>query len=215
MTRKANPRRQTSQKHPEEWRRDLSPDWMAGQNIGGAAEAHERMTRTAELAEQVGDVLGLSAPERARVRQAAQLHDIGKVAVPDSLLTQAPPLDPSDWEFLQQCPTIGERITAAAPALATLAPLVRSTRERFDGTGYPDRLAGDHIPLGARIIGACSALVAMTSARPYAPARTIASALAEMHLEAGRQFDPRIVAALTEVLVNLAADRPVEVSRSE
>ncbi len=173
----------------------------------------ERMTRTAELAEQVGDILGLPAAERARVRQAAQLHDIGKVAVPDSLLTQTPPLDPSDWEFLQQTPTIGERITAAAPALAPLAPLIRSARERFDGTGYPDRLSGDQIPLGARIIAVCSALAAMTSRRPYAPARTAASALTEMHRAAGRQFDPRVVAALTEVLATAAADHPVEASR--
>src|SRR5204862_2020599 len=132
----------------------------------------ERMARTADLAGLVSDLLGLSATERTRVRQAAQLHDIGKVAVPDSLLTQVPPLDPSDWEFLQQCPTIGERIAAAAPALAPLAPLIRSTRERFDGTGYPDRLSGDQIPLGARVIAACSAFAAMTSSRPYAPTRT-------------------------------------------
>src|SRR5439155_26621001 len=142
----------------------------------------------------------LSATERARIRQAAQLHDIGKVAVPDSLLAQTTPLDPADREFLQQCPNIGERITAAAPALAPLAPLIRSARERFDGTGYPDRLSGDQIPLGARIIAACSALAAMTSARPYAPARTTVDALAELRHAARRQVDPHVVAALTEVL---------------
>ena len=165
-----------------------------------------RMAHTAELAGQVSDLLGLSATERARVCQAAQLHDIGKVAVPDSLLTQVPPLAPSDWEFIQQCPTIGERITAAAPALAPLARLIRSTREHFDGTGYPDRLSGDQIPLGARIIAACSALAAMTSPRPYAPARTTVNALGELHRAAGRQFDPRVVAALTEVLAAIGTD---------
>jgi len=166
----------------------------------------ERMAQTAELAGLVSDLLGLSATERTQVRRAAQLHDIGKVAVPDSLLAQAPPLDPSDWEFLQQCPTIGERIAAAAPALAPLAPLIRSTRERFDGTGYPDRLSGDEIPLGARIIAVCSALAAMTSARSYAPARTTVNALAELHRAAGRQFDPRVVAALTEVLASVGTE---------
>jgi len=166
----------------------------------------ERMARTAELAGLVSDLLGLSAAERTRVRQAAQLHDIGKVAVPDSLLKQVPPLEPSDWEFIQQCPTIGERIMAAAPALAPLAPLIRSVRERFDGTGYPDRLSGDQIPLGARIIATCSALAAMTSPRAYAPARTTVNALAELHRAAGRQFDPRVVAALTEVLAAIGTD---------
>jgi diguanylate cyclase (GGDEF)-like protein len=164
----------------------------------------QRLARTAELAEDVGQRLGLPPADLARVRQAAQLHDIGKVAVPDGLLAQRPPLGPAGWEFLRQCPTIGERIAAAAPALAALAPLIRSSRERFDGTGYPDQLSGDQIPLGARIIAACSALAAMTSTRPHAPARTTADALAEMHLSAGRRFDPRVVAALAAVLADRA-----------
>jgi diguanylate cyclase (GGDEF)-like protein len=166
----------------------------------------QRLDRTAQLATQVGERLGLPALELTRIRQAAQLHDIGKVAVPDSLLAQAPPLEPAAWEFLQQCPTIGERITAAAPALAPLAPLVRSCRERFDGTGYPDRLAGDQIPLGSRIIAACSALAAMTSPRPYAAARTVTAALAEMREVAGKQFDPSIVDALTDVLASSSVE---------
>jgi diguanylate cyclase (GGDEF)-like protein len=166
----------------------------------------QRMSHAAELAGRVSDLLGLSPAERAQVRQAAQLHDIGKVAVPDSLLTQVPPLDPADWDFLQQCPVIGERIAAAAPALAPLAPMIRSARERFDGTGYPDRLSGDQIPLGARIIAVCSALAAMTSSRPYSPTRTTVNALAELHRAAGRQFDPRVVAALTEVLSTVGTE---------
>ncbi|MDT5038605.1 MAG: hypothetical protein QOE03_3790 [Micromonosporaceae bacterium] len=166
----------------------------------------QRLDRTAQLAAQVGQHLGLPAKELARVRQAAQLHDIGKVAVPDSLLAQAPPLEPAAWEFLQQCPTIGERITAAAPALAPLAPLIRSCRERFDGTGYPDRLSGEQIPLGSRIIAACSALAAMTSPRPYAAARTIVSALAEMREAAGHQFDPEVVEVLTDVLASTSPE---------
>jgi response regulator RpfG family c-di-GMP phosphodiesterase len=159
-----------------------------------------RLARTAELAGQVARSLGLSPTEQTRVRQAAQLHDIGKVAVPDSILYQRAPLQPAEWAFLRQCPTIGERITAAAPALAPLAPLVRSSRERFNGTGYPDRLSGDQIPLGARIIAVCSAVVAMTSYRPYATERDTAGALAELHGSAGTQFDPAIVAAVARVL---------------
>jgi two-component system, cell cycle response regulator len=160
----------------------------------------DRLARTGQLAGQVARHLRLSHTDQVQVRQAAQLHDIGKVAVPDSILRQATPLKPAEWAFLQQCPTIGERIAAAAPALAPLAPIIRSSRERFDGTGYPDRLHGDQIPLGARIIAACSAIVAMTSYRPYAPRRDVASALAELERSAGTQFDPSAVAALAQVM---------------
>jgi diguanylate cyclase (GGDEF)-like protein len=159
-----------------------------------------RLARTGEIAAQVACRLGLSAADQAQVRQAGQLHDIGKVAVPDSILHHRGPLQPADWAFLQQCPTIGERITGAAPALAPLAPLIRASRERFDGTGYPDRLSGDEIPLGARIIAACSAVVAMTSYRPYAETRDIAGAIAELDGSAGTRFDPAVVAAVARTL---------------
>jgi diguanylate cyclase (GGDEF)-like protein len=159
-----------------------------------------RLNRTGEMAAQVTRQLGLSNMDQAQIRQAAQLHDIGKIAVPDSILRQRSPLEPADWAFLQQCPTIGQRITAAAPALAPLAPMIRSSRERFDGTGYPDRLVGDQILLGARIIAVCSAMVAMTSYRPYAPILDTATALAELGRSVGSQFDPVIVEALAQVL---------------
>ena len=168
-----------------------------------------RLARTGELASQVARHLGLSAADQAQVRQAAQLHDVGKLAVPDGILRQTSPLGPADWAFLQQCPTIGERITAAAPALAALAPLIRSSRERFDGTGYPDRLAGDQIPIGARIIAGCSAFVAMTSYRSYAATRTTAGALEELAHSSGTRFDPVVVAALVEVLTAAEAARAV------
>jgi predicted RNA binding protein YcfA (HicA-like mRNA interferase family) len=137
-----------------------------------------------------------------RIRQAAELHDIGKVAIPDEILRKPGPLDPAEWAFIRHGPRIGERITAAAPALAPVAGLIRSSRERFDGSGYPDQLRAQDIPLGARIIAACDAFVAMTSPRPYAPSRNQDDAIAELRRAAGTQLDPQVVAALIDTLVH-------------
>jgi HD-GYP domain-containing protein (c-di-GMP phosphodiesterase class II) len=100
-------------------------------------------------------------------------------------------------------PLIGERIIGAAPALAAAAKLVRSTHERFDGSGYPDGLAGQQIPLGARIIAVCDTFTAMTSARPHAPRHTVPEAVAELRRCAGSQFDPTIVDTFSELIVEL------------
>jgi two-component system cell cycle response regulator len=105
---------------------------------------------------------------------------------------------------MRQHSLIGERIIAAAPALAAAARLVRSTHERFDGTGYPDGLAGEQIPLGARIIAVCDAFTAMTSPRPFAAQLTTAETVAELKRCAGTQFDPAVVDALSELVVGLA-----------
>jgi diguanylate cyclase (GGDEF)-like protein len=160
----------------------------------------ERLTRTAHLAGAVAQQMGLGPEEQARISRAAQLHDVGKVAVPDEILSKAEPLDATEWAFLQHCPAIGERITAAAPALASLAPLIKAAREHFDGTGYPDGLIGDAAPLGSRIILACAALVAMTSDRPYAPTMDLDDAMVQIHQAAGNQLDPRVTAALLQHL---------------
>jgi HD-GYP domain-containing protein (c-di-GMP phosphodiesterase class II) len=159
-----------------------------------------RLEHAGELAGAVARQLGLSSSEEDRVAQAARIHDVGKVAIPDEVLNKPTPLNPAEWAFVRQCPTVGERIAIAAPALAALAPLIRSTRERFDGTGYPDNLTGEQIPLGSRIIAACSALAAMTASRPYSPARKLSDALLELRECAGTQFDPRIVDAIAEAL---------------
>ena len=99
---------------------------------------------------------------------------------------------------------IGERIVAAAPALGAAARLVRSSHEAWDGRGYPDALAGDEIPLGARIIAVCDAFDAMTSDRPYSAAKTVDEALAELRRCAGTQFDPAIVAVFEDVAITHA-----------
>jgi diguanylate cyclase (GGDEF)-like protein len=157
------------------------------------------MSDVAELAVEVSAAIGLSEAECEQVRQAAELHDVGKVAIPDAILNKPGPLDDAERGFVERHTIVGERIVAAAPSLAQVARLVRATHERFDGHGYPDALAGEEIPLGARIIFACDAFHAIISERPYAPARTPAEALAEVVRCAGSQFDPRVVGVLQTV----------------
>ncbi len=112
----------------------------------------------------------MNAEQLDEVRRAAELHDVGKAAIPDAILNKPGSLDPGEWTFMRRHTLLGERILAAAPALAPVALLVRSSHERWDGSGYPDGLAGERIPLGARVIvSVCDAFDAMTSERPYAP----------------------------------------------
>lgn len=134
------------------------------------------------------------------VRQGAELHDIGKLAVPDAILNKPGPLDEEEWTFMRRHTLVGERILAAAPALADVARLVRSSHERFDGSGYPDHLVGESIPLGARVIAVCDAWDAMTTDRPYRRAMEHAEALAELERCSGTQFDPAVVKVFRAVL---------------
>jgi two-component system cell cycle response regulator len=149
----------------------------------------------AELAEMTARRLGLAEEEAEQVRHAAELHDVGKVAIPDAILANPGPLDPREWEFIRRHTLIGERIIAAAPALGAVARLVRSSHERWDGTGYPDKLDEQAIPVGARVVGVADAFGAMTSERPYSPAVPQAVALDELRRCAGTQFDPVVVEA--------------------
>jgi diguanylate cyclase (GGDEF)-like protein len=149
----------------------------------------------AALSETVARRLGLTDEEIAQVRHAAELHDVGKVAVPERILEKPGPLDAEEWSFIRKHTLIGERIIAAAPALAVVARLVRSSHERWDGDGYPDRLAGQDIPLGSRIVAVADAFDAMTAHRPYGEPREPHAALAELRRCAGTQFDPVVVEA--------------------
>jgi len=153
----------------------------------------------AELAEQVARRLALPDDQIERVRHAAELHDMGKVAIPDAIIRKPGPLDERDWEFIRRHTLIGERIIAAAPALIEVATLVRSSHERWDGEGYPDRLAGPEIPLGSRIVTVADSFDAMTADRPYRRPRTLEDALRELRECAGTQFDPVVVEAFCAV----------------
>jgi two-component system, cell cycle response regulator len=159
----------------------------------------------AALAEAVGRRLGLSRSAVRLLRRAAELHDVGKVAIPDAILTKAGALDDAEWALMREHTAIGERILSAAPALSAVAGIVRSAHERIDGAGYPDRLAGDAIPLEARIVFVCDAFDAMTSSRPYDAARTPAAAIAELRRGAGTQFDARVVEAFAAELAEGSA----------
>jgi two-component system, cell cycle response regulator len=159
----------------------------------------------AVLAEQVGRALGLEDGDVAHLRRAAALHDIGKVAIPDAILHAPRKLTADEWEYMRQHTIIGARIIGAAPELLPVAEIVRSSHERWDGGGYPDELAGDAIPLGARIVAVCDSYDAMTTTRSYREAMPIAEALAELERCAGTQFDPRVVAAFRTVLADVAA----------
>jgi two-component system, cell cycle response regulator len=168
-------------------------------------ELQLRLRDIGELALAVGRELQMSPEGLDEVARAAELHDVGKIAVPDAILDKPGALDPVEWSFMRRHPLIGERILLAAPALRPVARLVRSSHERFDGSGYPDRLRGDEIPLGARVVAVCDAFDAMTTERPYREPVTEADAIAELRRCAGTQFDPMVVEAFCTVI---ARERP-------
>lgn len=153
----------------------------------------DHLSGVARLARLTAFELGLPEFEVRRTQLAAELHDVGKAAIPDTILSKPGPLDEEEWQFMRRHTLIGERILRAAPALAHTADLVRSSHEWLDGTGYPDGLRGDEIPLGARIIAVCDAFDAMISHRPYRKPLSREAALAELQRSAGTQFDVEIV----------------------
>lgn len=147
------------------------------------------------LALDIGRRVGLGEHDLEQLRHVAELHDVGKVAIPDAILVKKGPLDEEEWAFVRQHPLIGERIVGSAPALAAVARKVRSTHERWDGLGYPDGICSSDIPVAARIVAVCDAVSAMVSDRPYRDAVDLPKALAELERCAGTQFDPDVVAA--------------------
>jgi two-component system, cell cycle response regulator len=169
-------------------------------------ELNAHVRRVAAWALAVGRELGLGGERLDELHRAAELHDIGKTAIPDAILAKPGPLTDEEWRFMHRHTLIGERIVARAPALKPVAALVRASHERWDGTGYPDRLAGEAIPLGARIILVCDAADALMSDRPYRSAQPLSVALDELRRCAGSQFDPRIVDAFCAVTARAAAD---------
>lgn len=158
----------------------------------GERHAQGSMTMLAMAVARAFNFTGSALDELAR---GAELHDIGKVGLPESILMKPATLDDNEWRVVCQHTVIGARVLAAAPAMRPIAALVRSSHERWDGQGYPDGLVGDEIPLGSRIIGVCDAYDAMRRERPYASALTIEDALDELRAGAGTQFDPMVVDA--------------------
>jgi putative nucleotidyltransferase with HDIG domain len=190
-------------------------------SLAAAIEAKDSNTvghlqRVSGLALRVGEELGLTELELARLRYAALLHDVGKIGVPETVLNKPGPLDAGEHSLMQQHVEIGLRILGAVEVLRDVLPLVQYHQERWDGrresVAFPGYfgLAGEHIPLGARILAVIDAFDAMTNDRPYRKARPTEDALAELEAEAGFQFDPRVVTATTRVI---RAEGPAPVSR--
>jgi HD-GYP domain-containing protein (c-di-GMP phosphodiesterase class II) len=157
----------------------------------------------AGLAERVALRLGLTREQARDVRYAAMLHDVGKIAVPTEILLKPGPLTDEEWVVMRGHAVVGGDLVARIDAFAHLAPAVRASHERWDGGGYPDGLAGEAIPLAARIIAACDTYDAIVTDRPYRPARTPTEAEQELRRVAGAQLDARAVDAL---LAELAGD---------
>jgi putative nucleotidyltransferase with HDIG domain len=152
------------------------------------------------LCGRVGGALGLEAESMRSLRYAALLHDIGKIGIRSEILAKPDRLTEPEFEEIKQHTVLGARMLERIPFFRHVHPLVRSAHERWDGAGYPDGLAGERIPLGARIVSACDAFHAMTSDRPYRAAMSVPEARHELQRNAGSQFDPRVVAALLAAL---------------
>jgi two-component system cell cycle response regulator len=163
-------------------------------------DLQEHQRGVGALVLEVGRRLGMEGEELDVLARAAELHDVGKIAIPDAILNKPGPLDDEEWLFMRRHTILGERILKAASALRPVAELVRSSHERYDGAGYPDGLRGDAIPLGARIIFVCDAFDAMLAERAYSGAVLPSEAIAELRACAGTQFDPAVVDAFVATL---------------
>jgi putative two-component system response regulator len=173
--------------------------------LANAVEAKDATTelhcqRLATLAHQLGMRAGLEPQPLKGLVFGALLHDIGKIGVSDAILNKPGPLTPQEWHAMRQHPIIGERITEPLANAAEFAPIIRSHHERWDGQGYPDRLRGEDIPFGARVVGLVDAYDAIIHDRPYRPARTVGAALDEIRRLAGAQFDPDLVRLFIEIV---------------
>jgi diguanylate cyclase (GGDEF)-like protein len=160
----------------------------------------EHTQEVVHLVRGVAHVLGLDSTQVERIANAAMLHDVGKLAVPHGILHKPGPLTPDEWQVMAEHPVAGERILQRVPALAALASTVRHEHEHWDGSGYPDGLAGQRIPIGSRIILACDAFHAMITDRPYRAAMAREEACETIRSGAGNVYDPEVVAALLDLL---------------
>jgi diguanylate cyclase (GGDEF)-like protein len=176
--------------------------------LANALEANDEYTSTharwiTDLALKVGVELGLEPKQLKGLELGALFHDIGKIGIPSAILLKPGPLTPEERAVVETHPLLGERILEPIAQLADVGRIVRSCHERFDGTGYPDHLAGDRIPIESRIIFVCDAFHAMTTDRPYRRALSVEVARARLREGAGWQFDPLVVETFLRVLETL------------
>jgi two-component system cell cycle response regulator len=156
-------------------------------------------SNVAGLAGQLAVELGCDPSQSSAIRVAARLHDIGKIAIPDAILLKPAPLTDAEWAQMKKHPIVGSDVLCLIPALRSIAPMVRAHHERWDGKGYPDGLAGEEIPLPARILCLADAFDAMIADRPYSEPMHEAAAMREVKRCAGTQFDPRVVLAMEHI----------------
>lgn len=157
------------------------------------------------LAGELAAAMGQSGRDRTNTCLAALLHDVGKALIAPALLSKPGPLSPAEMAVMRSHAQAGGHLVDGIPGLSAVANAVRHSHERFDGNGYPDGLAGDQIPLGARIVAVCDAYHAMVSDRPYSPAQSPRYALSELHGGSGTQFDPQVVAVAHATLSSYQA----------
>jgi putative nucleotidyltransferase with HDIG domain len=174
-------------------------------SLSNALEAKDAVTsqhteEVVRLAVAVAAELNLELEQVRNVELGAVLHDIGKVRVPEAILNKPGPLTEDEWAVMRTHPEVGEQILRPIQSLQAILPIVRHHHERWDGTGYPDKLIGRAIPLGARIVAVCDAYRAMTEDRPYRAALGEAEARKELKLGAGSQFDSECIEALLRAL---------------
>ena len=173
--------------------------------LAAAVDARDPYTRShsarvSALARAVGEEMQLTQDELRRVQVGALLHDIGKIGIPDAILNKPGPLTQDEWVLMRTHPAVGASILAAVEPLRDLVPIVRTHHERFDGNGYPERLAGDAIPIEAHLVAAADAFEVIVSRRAYKQAQTVEFACAELERCRGTQFHPRVVDSFLAVI---------------
>ncbi len=173
------------------------------------SDTGDHIVRVQLLAEEVATAAGLRPEDAVNIGWSAMLHDVGKLHIPDALLLKPGPLTADEWVLMRQHPIFGEAILSQGVGFETARRIARWHHENLDGSGYPDGLKGDRIPLEARIVRVVDAFDAITSRRPYKPARSVEWAMAELQRHAGRQFDPELV----RILHDLVAADPRLLSR--
>ena len=180
--------------------------------LASALEARDPYTqahtsRIRDMAVALAVAMKVPTDVRRAVRLGAILHDVGKIGISDTILHKPGPLDDAEWRVMRQHPEIGEKMLENIDFLEPALPVIRHHHERWDGRGYPDNLAAEDIPIGARIVGVCDAFDAMTSDRPYKKAMPVKEALEEIVKHAGTQFDPTCAALLVEVVSSMGEDK--------
>jgi putative nucleotidyltransferase with HDIG domain len=176
------------------------PVWLPRPRAGVSVRMERHAQKVAGLADAIGRELRLDASVLSDIRLGALLHDVGKAEIPGPVLDKQAPLSNAEWELVRRHPTVGAELVRRVVGRASVAEIVLRHHERWDGSGYPDGLAAERIPTGARVVAVADAFVAMTERRPYRPALRVADALCAIETNSCTQFDPACVEALAVVV---------------